>query len=500
VHVDAAQLGHGLISERTGVGAARWRLGREDEPERGQARSVAIPFGVGRVYPVPMSQTPATTVAGDAAVPPAPSRSARSSLEILATQEPKRLLETIVEVSKRVMSADTVSLLLPGVDGSLYVAHCVGLSPEIQARTRITLGQGVAGQIALSRQPTIITGEASRTGHVNANNPSRVRSSIVYPLVSEDRLLGIVTFNRLSLDTPYEQRDLDRAGALADQIVLAVENCRLAQEQAVTDKLTAVGQLAAGISHEFNSPIQFIMSSAYFLRDAFKDVQALWELCRRLRDRATAASFEPELLNELGELEREIDASSLFGDASRAIDHVIEGSERVAKLVAAMRDFGRPDGELRAPTDLNAALAGVLSVARPQYERVANIETDFGALPLVNCNPAEMNQVFLSLIANAARAIERRTRGETLGTIAVRTRLELNDAVVSIEDDGSGIPEAIRGRIFEPFFSTEDVGGGTGLGLHTVRSVVVERHRGSVTFDSELGRGTRFVIRIPLEL
>jgi signal transduction histidine kinase len=461
-----------------------------------------VPFGV--VWeavdtPGTMLQDLSSTAARDSVLPPVESRSERPSLEILATQEPKRLLATIVEVSKRVMAAETVSLLLPGVDGSLYVAHSVGLSPEIQARTRITPGQGVAGQIALSRQPTIITGEAKRTGDVTSISPSRVRSSIVYPLVSDERLLGIVTFNRLSLDAPYQQRDLDRAGALADQIVLAVENCRVAQEHAVTDKLAAVGQLAAGIAHEFNTPIQFIMSSAHFLGDAFKDVRALWDLCQRLRDRAAAASFEPELVKELGELERTIDIASLLGDASRAVEHVVEGSERLAKLVAAMRDFGRPDGDLRAPTDLNAALDAVLSVARRQCERVADIATDFGEVPLVCCNPAEMNQVFLSLIANAARAVERRTRGETRGTITLRTRVEAKDAVVTVEDDGSGIPEAIRGRIFEPFFSTEEVGSGTGLGLHMVRSVVVEHHRGSVTFETEEGRGTRFVVRIPLE-
>ncbi len=435
----------------------------------------------------------------DSSTPPVDSGPGRSSLEILAAQEPKRLLETIVQVSKRVMAADTVSLLLPGVDGSLYVAHSAGLASEIQARTRITPGQGVAGRIALSRQPTIITGDAGRSGYTNAASPSRVRSSIVYPLVAEDRLIGIVTFNRLSLDEPYVERDLHRAGALADQIVLAVENSRLAQQNAVTDKLAAVGQLAAGIAHEFNTPVQFVMSGAYFLRDALKDVQSLWELCRRLRERASAASFEPELVRELHELERALGVDSLFEDATRAAEHVVDGSNRIAKLVAAMRDFGRPDGEVRSPTDLNEALGAVLSVARLQYERVADITTDFAELPPVSCNPGELNQVFLSLIANAARAIERRTHGETRGTITLRTRLESGVAVVGVEDDGCGIPEAIRGRIFEPFFSTEEVGSGTGLGLHIVHTIVVDRHRGSIAFDTELGRGTRFVVRIPVE-
>jgi signal transduction histidine kinase len=457
-----------------------------------------VPFmRFGRYVLAPMLSASTPTSARDSTAP-AESGALRSSLEILATQEPKRLLETIVEVSKRVMKADTVSLLLPGVDGSLYVAHSAGLAPEIQARTRITPGEGIAGRIALSRRPTIITGEARSVPDADPNNASRVRTSIVYPLVSDEQLLGIVTFNRLSLERPYEQRDLDRAGALADQIVLAVENCRLAQRNAVTDKLLAVGQLAAGMAHEFNSPMQFVMSGAYFLQDALKDLQALWALSQKLRDRALAAGFEPELARELVELERTLTAGSLFGDATRAVEHVLDGSERVAKLVATLREFGRPDGDLRVPTDLNEAVDTVLSIARPRYERVASISTELGELPPVVCNAAEMNQVFLSLLSNAAQAIERRGREEKRGTITIRSRVEQSAAVISVEDDGCGIPEAIRGRIFEPFFSTAEVGRGTGLGLHTVYSIVVERHAGSITFESEVGRGTRFELRLPL--
>jgi signal transduction histidine kinase len=417
----------------------------------------------------------------------------------LAAQGPKQMLETIVAVSKRVMGADTVSLLLPGIDGSLYVAHAAGLSADVQASTRIAPGRGIAGQVALSRRPTIITGTAQGAGYPEPAKPSRVRSSIVFPLLSEERLLGVVTFNRLTLEQPYETADLERAGALADQIVMAVENCRVAQASAVTDKLVAVGQLAAGVAHEFNTPVQFIGTSAQFLQEVLDDVGALLEKYRRLRYGIEAGSLDAALAGEIAELEGEMDVETLLDDATRAVARVVEGAARVGSLVRAMKAFGRPHGDERAPTDLNQALGAVLAVASRQFEGIASVETDFHALPLVTCNAAEINQAFLSLISNAARAIERRTGGTMKGTISVRTRVELDAAVITVADDGCGIPELVRGRIFEPFFTTEDVGGGSGLGLYTLRSIVVDRHRGSISFETEVGRGTHFVIRLPLQ-
>jgi signal transduction histidine kinase len=163
-----------------------------------------------------------------------------------------------------------------------------------------------------------------------------------------------------------------------------------------------------------------------------------------------------------------------------------------------MRSFGHPDGTEQSPADLNDCLRDTLTVARNELKYVAQVETDFGELPAVNCYRGDVNQVFLNLLINAAHAIaDARPAGE-MGTITVRTRREDCWVVITISDDGAGIDDTIRDRVFDPFFTTKEVGRGTGQGLALARSVVVERHHGSLTFDSVPGLGTTFVVRLPI--
>jgi signal transduction histidine kinase len=178
----------------------------------------------------------------------------------------------------------------------------------------------------------------------------------------------------------------------------------------------------------------------------------------------------------------------------------VEGLGRVATLVRSMKEFAHPDQKQKAPADLNRAIASTLTIARNEYKYVADIETDYGELPPVPCHIGELNQVFLNLIVNAAHAIESAIHGtDRRGLIRVETRREDDLVRVSISDSGTGIPEEIRNRIFDPFFTTKDVGRGTGQGLAIARSVVVDKHAGTLTFDSELGRGTTFHVRLGVE-
>jgi signal transduction histidine kinase len=165
-----------------------------------------------------------------------------------------------------------------------------------------------------------------------------------------------------------------------------------------------------------------------------------------------------------------------------------------------MREFAHPDLQERVASDLNRMLLTTLTVARNEYKHVADVETDLGDLPPVLCNVGELNQVFLNILVNAAHAVGdvvAQTRNK--GRIVVRTCRDGDAVVVEIEDTGSGIPEAARPRVFDPFFTTKPVGKGTGQGLAIARSIVVDRHRGSLTFRTEVGRGTTFTIRLPIE-
>jgi signal transduction histidine kinase len=152
-----------------------------------------------------------------------------------------------------------------------------------------------------------------------------------------------------------------------------------------------------------------------------------------------------------------------------------------------------------ALADLNAAIANTLTIARNEYKYVADVETDFAELPPIRCHIGALNQVFLNLLVNAAHAIgDAPEKLGKRGTIRVRTRLEPEHVRIEIEDTGSGIPEAVRGRIFEPFFTTKEVGKGTGQGLTLAHGIVVKRHKGTLTFESEEGKGTTFFVRLPL--
>jgi signal transduction histidine kinase len=279
------------------------------------------------------------------------------------------------------------------------------------------------------------------------------------------------------------------------------ERKQLEVELRHAQKLEAVGGLAAGIAHELNTPIQFVGDNTHFLQDAFTDLAKVLTKYRQLREGVAKAGVGPTLVEEVREVEEAADLGYLLEEIPKALAQSLEGVSRVATIVHAMKEFAHPDRGEKMLTDLNKALASTLIVARNEIKYVADVDTDFGELPLVLCYGSDMNQVFLNLLVNAAHAIREAAKGsDKRGLIRVRTRQESNHVVISISDTGCGIPENIRHKIFEPFFTTKEVGRGTGQGLTIARTIVVEKHGGSLTFDTELGQGTTFTIRLPLEL
>ena len=277
----------------------------------------------------------------------------------------------------------------------------------------------------------------------------------------------------------------------------ALTNLRQAQSELMqAQKLESVGRLASGIAHEINTPIQFVNDSIHFIRDSFGDLAGLVGKYRQLRA-AAAGHMDPRALTDLDEAENAADLDYLMENIPKALERSVEGLGRVATLVRSMKEFAHPEQKQKSPADLNRAIASTLTIARNEYKYVADIETDYGELPPVPCHIGELNQVFLNLIVNAAHAIESAIHGtDRRGLIRVETRPEGDSVRVSISDTGTGIPEEIRDRVFDPFFTTKDVGRGTGQGLSIARSVVVDKHAGTLTFDSELGRGTTFHIRL----
>jgi signal transduction histidine kinase len=264
-------------------------------------------------------------------------------------------------------------------------------------------------------------------------------------------------------------------------------------------KLEAVGQLAAGIAHEINTPTQYVGDGVHFLKEAFESYQRLVGQYRRAVDILATAGGQEALVNEIRAIEEEIDLAYLDTNVPGSFESCQDGVSRISTIVRAMKEFAHPDQKEKATADLNKALQTTLAIAKNEYKYVADVTTEFGDLPPVLCHVGALNQVFLNLIVNAAHAIgDVVGHGGSKGAIRIKTSTEGGEVRIDMADTGSGVPEAIRHRIFDPFFTTKGVGKGSGQGLAIARSIVVTKHQGSLTFETEMGKGTTFTIRLPI--
>ncbi|MFH0780931.1 MAG: ATP-binding protein [Pseudomonadota bacterium] len=267
-------------------------------------------------------------------------------------------------------------------------------------------------------------------------------------------------------------------------------------------KLEAVGQLAAGVAHELNSPIQYVGDNIRFLKESLGGYDRLLETYEECwRKLAEERSIPEEMIRHLAETRDSADIDFLAEELPRTIEQSLEGVGRVEKIIRAMKDFSHPGDEEKSPVNINAILQTTTTICRNEWKYVAELESYLAAdLPLVPCYASEISQVFLNIIVNGAHAIEASAHGGNaqLGKITLRSTREGNGVEIRIQDTGGGIPREIQDRVFEPFFTTKERGKGTGQGLAIARRVVVDRHQGSLSFESEQGRGTTFIIKLPL--
>ena len=266
-------------------------------------------------------------------------------------------------------------------------------------------------------------------------------------------------------------------------------------------KLESIGRLAAGIAHEINTPTQYVGDNLHFLDESFGGLVRLLGRFEALLQLIRHHGCADELVSEVDVVRREIDFAYLFEEIPKAIGQSLEGIERVSRIVRVMKEFSHPDTGDRTPVDVNKAVENTIAVSRNEWKHVADVKTDFDeSLPPVPCLPGELDQALLNVLINAAHAIADAAgdgSGEK-GGITVVTRRDGEWAEIRVADTGPGIPEPIRDRIFDPFFTTKEAGRGTGQGLAIARAVVVDKHRGTLTFETEMGKGTTFILRLPL--
>lgn len=351
-------------------------------------------------------------------------------------------------------------------------------------------------------------------------------AGLVYPA---DRQVFDEAFQNLT-EGQYPQREIRMLNAEEDIVYIrdiltpVIENGRITkvrgvmlditkykkmgQEQAKMEvqlrqaqKLEAVGQLAAGIAHEINTPAQFVGDNIRFLNEAFEDLNTLTGYYKALLVKMENEADRQQVIEQIESHAKTIDLEFLLEDIPEAINQSLDGVSRISTIVKAMKEFSHPGSDTMEMIDLNHAIENTVTVARNEWRYVAEIEKDFDeSMPMVECLPGEFNQTVLNMIVNASHAIgDKQKTDETTetGQITIKSYQENGKACIRISDTGCGISQDKISNIFDPFFTTKEVGKGTGQGLSIAYAVIVDKHQGSIDVESNSGQGTTFILKIP---
>lgn len=286
---------------------------------------------------------------------------------------------------------------------------------------------------------------------------------------------------------------------MTDQLRFQAERDQTRTALYLAQKMDAIGRLASGIAHEINTPSQYVMDNVTFIRDSLTEIRQLLMADQALR--ASAEVCHLPLAQVAESIAAKIDITYLLEEMPKSMSQSLEGMGRIRKIVAAMREFTHPATETKIAVDVNHLIENTLTISHSEWKYVADTELHLAEnLPPVSCMPSELSQVILNLIINAGHAIADSipAGSGSLGRITISSMLDGDWVEIRIADTGGGIPQAIQELVFEPFFTTKAIGKGTGQGLALAWTVVVDKHLGTLAFESTLGSGTTFIVRLPL--
>ncbi len=388
------------------------------------------------------------------------------------------LLPTIIKISQRVLKSDEVSLMLLEPNGELTVAASLGQVNEKHKQARLLLGERIAGKVALEKEPIIITGSVEEDPRFKGVDGLReIRSSIVYPLIMDDEVLGILNANRITNDEPFSSNDLQSMTIICSQIAQAVFNAKLYQEVEEkvqqlreayqqleetqnqllqTEKLAAIGQLAAGVAHELNNPLTGILGFAQLL----------------------------------------IQEEGLTPQQREDMESIYKQSQRCRQIIQNLLQFSHRKEPKKETAYLTPILESTLQLVQYDFT-TSGIEIDKRypeKLPCIYGDPNQLQQVFLNLLTNGRQAVDNKKKN---GRIVIKASQENKKVMVSFHDNGIGIEPENMGKIFDPFFTTKPVGKGTGLGL-SISYGIVQQHSGTIHVKSEKGKGSTFTVELPV--
>ncbi|MEW8319289.1 MAG: ATP-binding protein [Candidatus Thiodiazotropha sp.] len=393
------------------------------------------------------------------------------------------------EQNSRLLSSITSSII--GVDDQERVSHWNEEAAKIFDMTaEEVLGKPITSSQLCWDWDTVSQRIHELQNEANQNSRFEVRFK---PKSGVNRLLSICA-------TPFIGDSADNDGYLLiiDDVT---EQKQQDSEMQQLQKLQSIGQLAAGIAHEINTPIQYVSDNVRFLRDAYEDFNDIISNQHEVVEAARGGTVSEQSYAQLDDKLEELDLEYLQEEVPSAINQTLDGVDRVATIVRAMKEFSHPGSDEKTLIDLNKAVNSTTTVARNVWKYHAELELDLDeAMPQIHCLPGPINEVILNIIVNAAHAIAERV-GDSgdKGLIRISTGCEGGWGVVRITDNGTGIPEGVQEHVFDPFFTTKDVGQGTGQGLSLSHRIIVDQHDGELSFETELGAGTTFIIKLPLQ-
>ncbi|MBI4056833.1 MAG: response regulator [Elusimicrobia bacterium] len=391
-----------------------------------------------------------------------------SSKAVFRSVKLERLLPVVVQLTQQMLKADDLSVMLME-KGELRVLASHGLDSKEREQARLCLGERVAGKVAAQQEPMIIQGPIENDSRfAGVSHLREIKSSIVYPLIIEGEMLGVLNANRTIQKQLFTSSDLRNATIFSSQIAQAIYNARLyqnlenkihelkqIQDQLIhQEKLAGIGQLAAGVAHELNNPLTGIMG-----------------FCQLL-----------------------LQGDSLTSQQREDLENIAKESGRCRDIIQNLLRFARHKEVKRVPLSVIPLLEEALKLV--QYDLTSSgieiIREYADSLPSILGDASQLRHVFLNILMNAAQAMQDKRPGK----LTVRAHPSSNHVVFVFEDTGCGISKANLGRVFEPFFTTKPIGKGTGLGL-SISYGIVQQHQGSIKIDSEEGIGTKVTLELP---
>ncbi|MFA5976109.1 MAG: response regulator [Elusimicrobiota bacterium] len=400
-----------------------------------------------------------------------------ASRSVFQSVELASLLPHIADLSKQLLRADDVSILLMDSKGHLSVAAAAGLENEARRSARLALGARIAGKVAESREPVLFVASLKNDSRFTDSAESKdIQSSIVYPLILQEELLGVLNVNRTRQSDPFTPMDLRMVTIFSSQIAQAVHNAHLyerlaakvteletakkqleeAQMQLIqSEKLAGIGQLAAGVAHELNNPLSGVLGFSQLL----------------------------------------LDDPKLTAQQRKDVETIHAQSQRCRVIIQNLLQFSRRKEPRKEAINLIPLIQATLDLVKYDFSTsgIEIIQKFPDSLPLVFGDSHQLQQVFLNIITNARQAME----GSLRGQLSIEAKTDAKEVMIEFIDTGDGIPPELMGKIFDPFFTTKAPGKGTGLGL-SICYGIIQQHHGELKVKSAVHAGTTFTLQFPV--